>query len=78
MENPSSASPVNAPLAITSGPVPIRLITAPLAKLDTAEQTVSTSVINPTASSDCPRLMRMEGQATPKTLSGRPKLMKAK
>jgi hypothetical protein len=69
---------VSKPLIITTGPVPSRLSTPPLAKLEMAEQMVSTSVIKPAASIGCNSVARMVGQATPSTLSGRPRLMKAK
>ena len=75
---PSSANPVMKPLVMTTPPALKRLSTAPLAKPDSAEQAVATMVIRPAASIGCRNESRMAGQATPKTPSGRPRLMKAR
>ena len=74
---PSKANPVKKPLTITTGPMPHRLRTAPLAKLDRLEHAVRISVISPAAGNGWPNVVRIAGQATPSTLSGRPRLMKA-
>ena len=60
------------------GPVPQRARTRPPTKLDSAEHTVSTRVTMPADSSGWPSDERMVGQATPSTLSGKPRLMKAR
>ena len=49
-----------------------------LAMLETTEPPVTISATSPAAANGCPRLTRIAGQATPSTLSGRPRLMNAR
>ncbi len=55
----------------------MRPSTQPLAKPDNADALVMTTVFQPADSSASARSVRIGGQATPNTLSGRPRLMKA-
>ena len=71
------ASAVSRPLMATTRPVPSRASTQPLAKPDAADAEVMIIVTQPAAASDAPRSVRIGGQATPNTPSGRPRLMKA-
>jgi hypothetical protein len=75
---PVRAKPVRPLLTVTTTPACRRCSTQPLANPESAEQPVTTTVINPAASMGWANPARMAGQATPNTPSGRPRLMKAR
>jgi hypothetical protein len=75
---PSSARPVSAQLAPTRVPTFRKRAAWPLEKLEATYPAVVEISNAPTASSRKPKVPRIEGQATPSSPSGRPRLMKAR
>ena len=78
MEKPNSATAVVATLSAVTRPVPRRVLSRSLARLDTMVPTEMIMDTPPAQDTPAPSCGYMLGHAAPSSASGRPRLMKAR